>query len=354
MSLEYNLWFFMLKINRRIKREIMNLNITPKEIFNKNLDELVYMGIDIITAEYIVKNKDLKPVEEIIKQMNKKNFKFVFMTDEVYPYLLKSIEDAPIGLFYIGNIMLPKQLLAIVGSRRATNYGKTVAYKISLELSKYNIGIVSGMARGIDTEAHNGAIDSNGFTIAVLGSGFNNIYPKENIKLMNKIIDNGCVFTEYLPDVKPFSFNFPERNRIISGLSNAVLVVEAGISSGSMITVNYALEQGRDVFAVPGDIYKEQSKGCNKLIKEGAKLVDTTDDILEEFGIRNNPKKYNIELDEYEKNIINYINEGNLTFEQIKLKCKYETSFLLSKLTILECKGIIKRVYGGNYVIIKS
>lgn len=354
MSLEYNLWFFMLKINRRIKREILNLNITPEEIFNKNFEDLVYMGIDMITSEYIIKNKNLKQIEDLVKQMDKKNFKFTFITDEVYPSSLKTIEDAPIGLFYIGNIMLPEKLLAIVGSRRATGYGKTVAYKVSLELSKYNIGIVSGMARGIDTEAHNGAIDSNGFTIAVLGSGFNNIYPKENIKLMNKIVENGCVFTEYLPDIKPYSFNFPERNRIISGLSNAVLVVEAGINSGSMITVNYALEQGRDVYAVPGDIYKEQSKGCNKLIKEGAKLIDSADDILEEFGIRNSMQKYNIELDEYEKNIINYINEGNLTFEQIKLKCKYETSFLLSKLTILECKGIIKRLYGGNYVIIKS
>ncbi|WDC84018.1 DNA-processing protein DprA [Caloramator sp. mosi_1] len=285
------------------------------------------MGIDIITSEYIINNRNLQQSREILKQMDKKNIKFTFITDETYPATLKLIDDAPIGLFYIGNIMLPEYLLAIVGSRRATNYGKTVAYKLSLELSKYNLGIVSGMARGIDTEAHKGALDANGFTVAVLGSGFNNIYPKENIKLMNKIIDNGCVITEYLPDMKPYSFNFPERNRIISGLSKAVLVVEAGINSGSMITVNCALEQGKDVYAVPGDIYREQSKGCNKLIKDGAKLVDSIEDILEELGIRSSISKYNIELDEFEQNIIRCINEGSLTFEQIKLKCNCETSF---------------------------
>ncbi|GFR35842.1 DNA processing protein DprA [Thermobrachium celere] len=353
MNNVYELWFFMLKINRKKKLDILKI-VNPEELYTMKIDETINMGIDFITAEYISKNKSLEEVQNLQKYLKSKNINFLFYNSEFYPQTLKYIEDGPIGLFYMGNINFPNNLLAIVGSRKATSYGKTTAYKMSYELSKYGIGIVSGMARGIDTEAHLGSLDAGGYTIAVLGSGFDNIYPKENIKLLNRIIDNGCVLTEYLPNIKPYGYNFPERNRIISGLSKAVLVVEASINSGSMITVNCALEQGKDVYAIPGDIYKETSRGCNKLIKEGAKLIDSVDDILYEFGIRAENSQYNIELDECEQRILECISEGKITFEQIKNKCKMETSFLLTKLTLLECKGIIKRLYGGNYVLLKS
>lgn len=349
-----NLWFYLLKINRKIKKYILSQDINPYVLYKMNHSELIGLGLDMALADFIVKAKDLTEAKAIYEYIKKKNIGFTSINENTYPDCLRNIPDSPIGLFYIGNIMLPMNTLAIVGSRRATNYGKTMAFKLSHEVASKGIAIVSGMAKGIDTEAHKGALEANGVTIAVLGSGFKNIYPKENIGLMNKIIDKGCVLTEYPPDMKPFSYNFPERNRIISGLSKGILVVEAGLNSGSMITVNSALEQGRDVYAVPGDIYRETSKGVNKLIKEGAKLIDSSQDILEEYGIFTTDELYTIELDNEEKIIIESISQGNISFEHIKLKTSLETSLLLSKLTLLECKGFIKKSYGGNYILIKA
>lgn len=348
------LWFYLLKINRKIKKYILSHEINPYLLYKMNHAELLELGLDMALADYIAKEKDLTKAKEVHEYIQKKNIGFTTIDDKLYPDSLRNIPDSPIGLFYIGNIMLPSNTLAVVGSRRATNYGKTMAFKLSYDVANKGIAIVSGMAKGIDTEAHKGAIEAKGITIAVLGSGFKNIYPKENIVLINKIIDNGCVLTEYPPDMKPYSYNFPERNRIISGLSKGILVVEASLSSGSMITVNSALEQGRDVYAVPGDIYRETSKGVNKLIKEGAKLIDSSQDILDEYGIFTTDELFTIELDDEEKRIVESISQGYINFEHIKSKTLIETSLLLSKLTLLECKGFIKKTYGGNYILIKA
>lgn len=349
-----NLWFYLLKINRKIKKYILSQDINPYLFYKMSVSDLIELGLDMALSDFIFKEKDLTEAKEINEYIKKKNIGFITINESLYPDSLRNIPDPPIGLFYIGNIMLPNNTLAVVGSRKATNYGKTMAFKLSYDVACKGIAIISGMAKGIDTEAHKGAIEANGVTVAVLGSGFKNIYPKENIGLMNKIIDKGCVITEYPPDMKPYSYNFPERNRIISGLSKGILVVEASLNSGSMITVNSALEQGRDVYAVPGDIYRETSKGVNKLIKDGAKLIDSSQDLLEEYGIFTTDEIYNIELDNEEKMIIESISQGNINFENIKSKTLLETSVLLSKLTLLECKGFIKKSYGGNYILIKA
>lgn len=211
----------------------------------------------------------------------------IYIESDYYPEQLRNIYDQPLKLFVLGNKELLKQKgVAIVGSRNATEYGKKVALQFAKELSEHGINIISGLAVGIDTCAHLGTLQPNsiGKTIAVLGSGLDEIYPKQNIELAKQIIQlGGCIITEYPLGTKPEKLNFPQRNRIISGLAKGVLVVEASEKSGSLITADFALEQGREVFAVPGNVLNKTSVGTNNLIKQGAKLVTTYKEILEEI-----------------------------------------------------------------------
>ncbi|MFH1381026.1 MAG: DNA-processing protein DprA, partial [Candidatus Omnitrophota bacterium] len=201
-----------------------------------------------------------------------------------YPSGLMHIHNAPEELFVNGTI-LPQDVeaIAIVGTRRATEYGMKQAEKIAFELALMGITIVSGMAKGIDTAAHTGALKAGGRTIAILGSGHDNIYPKENMKLYERIVKSGAVVSELPRDIGPLRQNFPMRNRIISGMSKGVVVIEAPRKSGALITANFALEQGRTVFAMPGNIDSPESTGSNLLIKEGACLVENVSDIIDEL-----------------------------------------------------------------------
>ena len=211
--------------------------------------------------------------------------KILKFENEDYPEKLKNIDNPPKQLYVLGNEKILDDFgLAIIGCRQYSEYGKKVAKDISFKLAKQEIKIISGMAKGIDSFAHIGCMAAGGKTVAVLGSGFNNIYPKENIELFKEIIrTGGAVITEYSPDVKPIGANFPLRNRIISGLSDGVIVVEARKRSGTLITVDYALEQGKEIFAVPGNINNSSSQGTNEMIREGAKIVTCIEDILEEY-----------------------------------------------------------------------
>ena len=205
----------------------------------------------------------------------------ITINSKKYPERLKNIYDSPKKLYVLGNKkLLYKKAIAIVGARDATIYGKKIAYNLAKELSEQNIVIISGLALGIDSYAHIGALE--GGTIAVLGSGIDTIYPKENIELAREIIkNNGCIISEYSLGSKPEKLHFPQRNRIISGLSDGVVVVEASKKSGALITADFALEQGKEVFAIPGDICKKQSEGTNQLIQDGAILVTSSKNILE-------------------------------------------------------------------------
>ncbi|WP_084478071.1 DNA-processing protein DprA [Fervidicella metallireducens] len=284
------------------------------------------------------------------KNLKNKEIEFIFYNDVNYPEILKEIANPPIGFFKKGNIPDLSNSIAIVGARKASDYGKTTAYNIAYELAKRDITIISGMARGIDTSAHKGAIDANGNTIAVLGSGFDNIYPAENYGLSETISEHGCLITEYLPNVKPLSYNFPERNRIISGLAQKILVIEAGERSGSLITAGFALEQGKDVFAVPGNIFSPYSKGTNNLIKDGAKLISNIEDILEEYNLKKEDYKIK-NLDEVEKEIVNILKSGAVSLEYLIENINYEMKLTLSTLSKLECKKIIKKTYGNYYIL---
>ena len=249
-----------------------------------------------------------KDAEEEVMTAEIKNVKIITFEDECYPYNLKQIPDCPPVLYALGNVDLLKQnnALSIVGSRNASLSAQRLSKDIGAILSDKEIVIVSGMARGIDAAAHEGALSVGGNTIAVLGTGVDVVYPRENESLYKKIAKKGLILSEYPFHTKPQASNFPRRNRIVSGLSKGTLVIEAGIKSGSLITAYQALEQGRDVYAVPGAPYDTRSAGCNQLLKEGAILVESPQDILDNFNFTQKdfiPRK---EKSEEMKNLFEY------------------------------------------------
>ena len=207
---------------------------------------------------------------------------------ENYPYLLKQIHDPPKQLYIKGSIIeQDKKAIAIVGTRNCSDYGKKIAFDFSFKLGKLGITIISGLASGIDTQAHKGALEANARTIAVIGTGMDkeSFYPKENYELLKQITKNGAVISEYKEGSRGTKYSFPQRNRMISGLSLGVIIIEAPEKSGALITADFAIEQNREVFVVPGPINSENSKGTNELIKQGAKLVTNINDILEELNL---------------------------------------------------------------------
>lgn len=229
---------------------------------------------------------DKRPIEkeDVLNKVKELNCSYITILNGSYPLSLKSTFKPPFVLFYKGNIELlktEKRKIAVIGSRDNSEYGKITTENICKDLVKENFVIVSGLAKGIDSIAHKSCLDNNGETIAVLGNGINVTYPKENDMLYKKIGNEGLIISEYPPNVLPDSFNFPKRNRIIAGLSEGVLVIEAKEKSGTMNTVSHALEDGKQIFCVPER--SNLNSGCNKLIKEGAKLVETAKDILEEL-----------------------------------------------------------------------
>jgi len=257
---------------------------TPENIFKSSVAKITQVfGIGEKIAAKIVSLKE----EDIDKELDlakKYNLKVITIDDSGYPEVLKHIFDSPLVLYVKGFFEEEdKAAVAIVGSRRASFYGLSCAEKFGFDLAKQNFTVVSGLARGIDSSAHRGALKAGGRTIAVIGSGFKHLYPDENRELAEEISHCGAVISEFPMEANPLPQNFPRRNRVISGLSLGVLVVEAARNSGALITADCALEQGREVFALPGKIDSPNSFGTNELIKQGAKLVSNVDEILEEF-----------------------------------------------------------------------
>lgn len=282
--------------------------------------------------------------------------KIIKKSSKEYPKILKEISNAPKQLYIRGE--LPKNHdmnFAIVGTRAASEYGKTLAFKIAKELAELGFNIVSGMALGIDTQAHLGALAGNGKTIAVLGSGIddNSIYPQENLRLARKIVETGgAVIGEHDPKLKSEIWYFPERNRIISGLSRGVLVIEAPEKSGALITARLALEQNREVFAIPGSIFSKNSAGTNYLIKNGAKLVSSVDDVLEELNLTSlKSEKIKAEINDLtgdEKVVLNIIEKEPIHIDKICEISKMPVGKILSVVSMLEIRGIIKNI-GGKF-----
>ncbi len=325
-------------------------------------------GFDATLASKVVTNikktiNDSGIQREIDNQINlvdKYNAKIITVFDESYPANLKNIYDPPLLLFVRGEIIPDDSYsLAVVGSRNVSEYGVLTAEKLSGELAVKGITIVSGMAAGIDSHAHWGCLKTGGRTIAVLGCGLDYIYPASNKKLYEEIIDNGAVISEYPFKTKPLKDNFPARNRIISGLSLGTIIIEASKKSGSLITAKYALEQNREVFAVPGNVSSSRSEGTNALIRDSAaKLVLNADDILTEigpqvsFGENDSDQKteLKIKLSESEKEVYDLLDEEPVHVDQMVQKSRLTSPIILTQLLTLELKGIIRKLPGGRYV----
>lgn len=302
--------------------------------------------------------------EEEISLAEKAGVKMITQVDPGYPDLLKEIYDPPLCLYLRGALPVEHaRNIGIVGSRRVTNYGRRIAQHLSEAASYAGWTVISGLAYGIDAIAHEAVVQTNGKTVAVLGGGLARIHPQDHIPLAKKIIETGgAVISEFPMQFSPNKWSFPMRNRIISGLSQGVLVIEAGMGSGSLITAKCALDQGRTVFAVPGEADNPQAKGTNQLIKNGAKLTESFDDILEEFqflpGLRRpgNPEQESPSHDslaEDEKIIINALRSGTLSADQLSSETGIQPGGLLALLMKLEMKKIITQLPGKKFELKK-
>jgi len=331
-----------------------------QSFYEANYHELLAFLRDPALVEAVISQRKKNNPLKLLEYFLEKGIRITSVEDSNYPFLLANIYDPPYLLYYQGDIKIAEKLcVAIVGSRSASPYGKTQAFRLAADLSAHDVTVVSGLARGIDTQAHLGALDKGGKTIAVLGSGLDIIYPRENLRLSEQIKREGLLISEFSPGTHPEPFNFPIRNRTISGLSRGVIIVEAGLKSGALITADYALEQGRDVFALPGPVNSQQSAGTNRLIKQGAQLVTSAQDILEEYSLELKENSKILEpiplnlLDSYEKKILECLQCENLHRDELLRRTGYDFGMLSSLLLQLELKGFIKAIAGNYYMLNK-
>lgn len=295
-----------------------------------------------------VEKQNIEPKLAILKKLG---INIVTFEDTDYPENLKILSDVPPVLYICGKILPDDDLsIAIIGARRSTNYGKSIAERFAAEFATSGVTIVSGLARGIDTYAHKGALDVSGRTIAVLGSGIDVIYPPENHELYKEICDNGAVISEFPLGTQPWAGNFPARNRLISGLSKAIVVVEASLKSGVFSTVEWALNQGKTVFAVPGNITSETSKGTNQLIKDGAIPATSANDVLEYLGIKSISTEKKITLSDEDNALFNLLSYDPIHIDKLAELFKAPVPKVLSILLNLELQGVVKQLSGRNFV----
>lgn len=350
---------------RLLEKKFVNLS----EVFTVDENILRKTGVRLSTLNKFYKWRRTFSNKTLLTDLQNSGISFVSWHDNSYPSLLKEIPDPPPILFYRGQLVSnfpdkDKYSLAVIGARQCTAYAEKVIKNIlPVNLTKH-LTIISGLASGVDRLAHERSLECQGRTIAVLGSGLNwqQFYPRANRQLAEDIIrSGGCILSEFPPHIPPNKINFPRRNRLISGLAKCVLVIEAAPRSGSLITARAALEQGRDVLAVPGNIFWDKSTGTNQLIQVGAKPILSADDLIESLGIElvtNNKEELNISdtnLEALSDNenliyslIVTYYQRGEkITAEKIVLESKLDTSAINSTLTILELKGLTKEVMGN-------
>ena len=280
------------------------------------------------------------------------NYNFITIKDDVYPECLKEISNPPLKLYYKGNLDLLKEerLIAVVGTRNPSSYGKLCCEYMVKKMSRANITIVSGFAKGIDSIAHKTSLLTDGKTIAVIASGLDIVYPASNLSLYREIEEKGLILSEYEAGVKPFKSNFPQRNRIIAGLSRGTIVVESKDRGGSLITADLALEFNRDVYAVPGDVFSEYSKGCNNLLIRDAraKSLSNINELLEDYSWNIEEKNENNKYTKNQLLILNSLSsEKNL--DNILIETKIKQTEILAELMALEIMGVIKSIAGGRY-----
>jgi DNA processing protein len=340
-------------------RALLSKFKSPEAVLHAKAKDLCAVpGIDAGTVQAIGLKQNHEFVEKQLQRIDTYNVRVITYLDPEYPLHLKEIYDAPPLLFVRGTLVEQDAFaVAIVGSRVASDYGKLMARRLANELTERGMTIVSGLARGIDTVAHRGCLEKNGRTIGVLGCGVDVVYPAENKKLMHDIIESGAVISEFPMEAKPESTHFPRRNRIISGLSLGVVVVEAGQRSGALVTAEFALNQNREVFAVPGQVTSMRSKGTNRLIQEGAKLVSGVEDIVEEFASLLGRSQQSgpsilpeIRLSEEENKIYEILSETPVHIDAIAKQTEFPPARALSLLLSMELNGTVKQLSGKMFV----
>ncbi|MFH0819938.1 MAG: DNA-processing protein DprA [bacterium] len=355
-------WLTFAKINKIGPQKLKKLlRAFPdlKTAWQAEAGALREAGLDQEALEnLLIKRKEINPNREW-EELKKEGLEIITILEPDYPKLLREIYQPPPLLFFSGDLKVANEFsLAVVGTRKPTSYGQQVAREMTWDLVQNGLTIVSGLALGIDALAHQTALEAGGKTIAVLGSGLDkqNIYPSSNRFLAKKIIEKGgLLLSEYPPGTMPLKQHFPARNRLISGLSLGVLVIEAPEKSGTLITANFALEQNRDVFAVPGNIYSRNSQGANNLIKLGAKPTTSASDILESLNLKQatafleNQKI--IAENEEEKNIIELLSKNPLHIDKIIQLSKLPPAQINSTLALMELKGLVRNLGGMNYVL---
>lgn len=321
--------------------------------------ELAEAGLSLKLIERVVAVREKVDLSQIWEQTQSKGIQILTWLDEAYPQRLKEIDQPP-PVLYLRGELIPEDTwaVAIVGTRRVTPYGRQVTEEIASFLAANGITVVSGLARGIDSIAHNAALKAGGRTLAVLGSGVDRIYPPENRVLTDQIIEHGAVLSDYAPGTPPESSNFPPRNRIISGLSMAVVVIEAGKTSGALITAEFAAEQGREIFAVPGNILAPQSKGTNKLIQQGAHPLLSASDIMQALNLtrvgQHKAARKVLPADDVEAKLLTAMRDEPLHVDEIRNQTGLPVEKVSSTLVMMELKGMVRQVGNMQYVAVRE
>ena len=333
---------------------------TPSNILCADRATLRASGLSANTISSL-HTPDLNRLEQALVWAEQEQHHLISIDDDDYPGLLRGIPSAPIILFAIGQRTALQSIpFAIVGSRNPSNGGKKLAESFAYELAGLGLTICSGLALGIDYQSHCGALRADCLTIAVLGNGLNSIYPARHRQIADKIIEQGLLLSEFFPDTRPVPGNFPRRNRIISGLSVGVLVVEAAKKSGSLITAHYALEQGREVFAIPGSIHNPLARGTHSLIKQGAKLVEDIADILDEIrplvefatqrpDIGESALAEDVDVDNDCRNLLNAMGYEEVSVDYLVRTTGLTADSVSSMLSLLELRGIVESQHSGKY-----
>ncbi|MEA3345166.1 MAG: DNA-processing protein DprA [Chloroflexota bacterium] len=330
-----------------------------KAAWNANAGALRAAGLDRRALKNLLKTRANRDLDEEMERIGAKGISILTWEDKDYPRLLKEIYDSP-PVLYVKGQLLPEDewAVAVVGTRAATAYGKEAARRIADGLARNDVTIVSGLARGIDGVAHQAALEAGGRTIAAMGCGLDIVYPPEHRHLAAQVIQHGALISEYPLGTPPEGRNFPPRNRIISGISLGAVIVEAGERSGALITADYALEQGREVFAVPGNIFRRPSRGTNTLIQEGATPALSVEDILEALNLTMISKQQAVQAiipeNETQARLLEYISADPIHVDEISQQAGLSINEVTSTLALMELKGMVRQVEGMNYVLARE
>ncbi|QQS60572.1 DNA-protecting protein DprA [Candidatus Falkowbacteria bacterium] len=326
-----------------------------EKIWNASETNLLKSGMQAIEVTELINFRKTFEIEKYLDQLESLRIEFITTDELLYPKLLLHIHNPPLVLYYRGNLEIFDQpSIAVVGPRQASFYGKQVVKKIISELTQAGFLIISGLALGIDTEAHQVTLDNNGKTAAVLGTGLDTIYPSINKSLAEEIIKDGCLLSEFPPDTPPLKNNFPRRNRIIAGLAQATLVIEASEKSGALITARFALAENREVMAVPGSIFSPSSQGTNNLIKLGAWPITETQDIFSILGMNvtldQTPTATKLQASEKEEEILKFLEFEPRHINELVELTQLDMSTINSRLTIMEINGLVKNIGNMQYI----